>query len=181
MLLPDGMLDRPKLGSIVFNDEEKRKLLNKIVHPAVTRMIFWSVFKCWIRGEKCCILDVPLLIEGGLWKWVGKVVLVYCSAEIQLQRLMRRDGSSKEDASARLNSQLPISDKLQYADIVIENSGTVQELEREVDAFVKKLRKQTGGLRWLMSWLIPPLGLASAGTTLMWRRIAKSKLVTKNF
>jgi dephospho-CoA kinase len=77
ILLPDGMLDRPKLGSIIFNDGEKRKILNGIVHPAVRRAMVWGVVKCWIKGEKFCILDVPLLIEGGLWRFVGKVVVVY--------------------------------------------------------------------------------------------------------
>lgn len=77
ILLPDGTLNRPKLGSIVFGDGKKRKALNGIVHPAVTRAIAWDVFKCWISGKKFCVLDVPLLIEGGLWKWVGKVVVVY--------------------------------------------------------------------------------------------------------
>ena len=77
ILLPDGYLNRPKLGSIVFNDESQRKKLNSIVHPAVWRAMFWAVVSNWIRGHKLCILDTPLLIEGGLWKWVGKVVVVY--------------------------------------------------------------------------------------------------------
>ena len=77
VLIPDGTLDRPKLGRIVFADEAKRKQLNAIVHPAVRRAMFWSILRCWWRGERVCILDVPLLIEGGLWKWVGKVVVVY--------------------------------------------------------------------------------------------------------
>ena len=77
VLLPDGTLDRPKLGRIVFADEEKRRKLNAIVHPAVRREMFWSVLRYWWRGERICVLDVPLLIEGGLWKWVGKVLVVY--------------------------------------------------------------------------------------------------------
>jgi dephospho-CoA kinase len=77
ILLPDGSLDRKQLGSIIFNDEAKRKKLNSIVHPAVSFAILRSVLSYWIKGEKVCIVDVPLLIEGGLWKWVGKVVLVY--------------------------------------------------------------------------------------------------------
>lgn len=77
ILLPDGYLNRPKLGSIVFNDEKKRKILNGIVHPAVRRAMFWEVVGCWFRGESVCVLDVPLLIEGGLWKLVGKVIVVY--------------------------------------------------------------------------------------------------------
>lgn len=77
ILLPDGYLNRPKLGSIIFNDELQRKKLNSIVHPAVWRAMFWAVCSYWIRGERLCIMDTPLLIEGGLWKWVGKIVVVY--------------------------------------------------------------------------------------------------------
>ena len=77
VLLQDGSLDRKKLGAIIFNDETKRKKLNSIVHPAVSRAIFWNVFSYWLKGEKLCVVDVPLLIEGGLWKWMGKVVVVY--------------------------------------------------------------------------------------------------------
>lgn len=77
VLLSDGSLDRKKLGSIIFADEHKRKQLNSIVHPAVRRAMLWEVVKCWVRGEKWCILDVPLLIEGPLWRFVGLVVVVY--------------------------------------------------------------------------------------------------------
>lgn len=62
---------------MIFNDEEKRKQLNGIVHPAVRRAMVWSVVRAWVRGEKVCVVDVPLLIETGIWKWVGKVVVVY--------------------------------------------------------------------------------------------------------
>ncbi|KAH9952147.1 hypothetical protein B0H21DRAFT_817869 [Amylocystis lapponica] len=144
VLLPDGALDRAKLGAIVFADEAQRRKLNAIVHPAVRRAMFWGVFGCWLRGAPLCVLDVPLLVEGGLWKWVASVVVVYCSPEIQLRRLMTRDRSSREDASARLNSQLPISEKVGYADLVLENSGSHQELKDQVDALVVKLRKKAG-------------------------------------
>ena len=77
IILPDGSLDRKKLGAIIFNDDAKRKKLNSIVHPAVTRAILWHILKFWIRGKRMCVVDVPLLIEGGLWKWMGRVVVVY--------------------------------------------------------------------------------------------------------
>jgi dephospho-CoA kinase len=77
ILLPNGTLDRKKLGGIIFVDEEKRKKLNAIVHPAVMRAMFWQVIRYWISGERCCVLDVPLLVEGGLWKLVGEIVVVY--------------------------------------------------------------------------------------------------------
>lgn len=77
VLLPDGTLDRKKLGSIIFTDESKRKKLNSIVHPAVRKAMLWQVTRHWLRGERWCVVDVPLLIEGGLWKLVGTVVVVY--------------------------------------------------------------------------------------------------------
>ena len=66
ILQEDGTLDRKKLGDIIFNDEDKRKRLNKIMHPAVRRAIFWQVLGYWFKGYKYCILDIPLLIESGL-------------------------------------------------------------------------------------------------------------------
>lgn len=174
VLLPDGTLDRKKVGAIVFNNEAKRKKLNSIIHPAVSRAILRSVFWCWLRGEKLCVVDVPLLIEGGLWKWMGKVVVVYCSADIQLQRLMARDNSSREDASARLNSQLPIAQKVEHADIVLDNSGSLQELEQQVHSCLVKL-EWTAGWSWRLSWLFPPFALVSVLWTLGWRSVKRSR------
>ena len=89
ILLPDGYLNRPKLGSIVFNDEAQRKKLNGIVHPAVWRAMFYAVVGYWVRGHNVCILDTPLLIEGGLWKWMGKVVVVYWYALLLSRDILR--------------------------------------------------------------------------------------------
>ncbi|KAH7923485.1 CoaE-domain-containing protein [Leucogyrophana mollusca] len=173
VLLPDGTLDRKQLGSIIFNDEAKRKKVNSIIHPAVTRAILWGVLKYWVRGHKLVVIDVPLLIEGGLWKWMGKVVVVYCPPEIQLQRLMHRDQSSREDASARLNSQLPISQKVEYADLIVENSGTIRDLEEQVKTCISKLEK-AAGWSWRLSWF-PPIGVLSAFWVLCWRALGRTR------
>jgi dephospho-CoA kinase len=79
ILLKDGSreLDRKRLADVIFRDEAKRKILNGIVHPAVRKAMIFSVIKCWLRGESVCVLDIPLLIETGLWKLVGWVVVVY--------------------------------------------------------------------------------------------------------
>ncbi|KAF9792189.1 dephospho-CoA kinase [Thelephora terrestris] len=175
ILQSDGYLDRKKLGAAVFSDEGKRKWLNGIVHPAVRRAMVWGVIRAWVRGEKVCIVDVPLLIETGLWKWVGKVVVVYTSAEIQLQRLMKRDGSTREEASSRLNSQLPIAEKLPYADHVVENSGTLMELEGETQLLINRLDRDSGGLTWLLCWLIPPIGIFFGLKSLTPRWLKKEK------
>ncbi|KAF9220197.1 CoaE-domain-containing protein, partial [Gyrodon lividus] len=167
-------IDRKKLGSIVFNDEGKRKVLNGIVHPAVTRAILWGVVKAWVKGEKIVVVDVPLLIEGGLWKWMGEVVVAYCSPDLQLQRLMFRDNSTRADASSRLNSQLPITSKVAYADIVIDNSGTLTDLEGEVMSCIGKLERAVGW-GWLMNWLVPPVGVLSAVWCLAWRALRRRR------
>ncbi|KIJ59704.1 hypothetical protein HYDPIDRAFT_32925 [Hydnomerulius pinastri MD-312] len=167
-------LDRKKLGSIIFNDASLRHKLNAIVHPAVTRAIAWRVLKAWVRGEKMVVVDVPLLIEGGLWKWMGTVVLVYCSPELQLQRLMTRDNSTPTEAHSRLSSQAPISSKIAYADIVIDNSGSLAELEGEVAAAVGRLDRAVGW-GWVVSWLMPPMGVLSAIWTLGWRAARRGK------
>ena len=77
ILQPDGYLNRAALGARVFADATERARLNAIVHPAVRRAMIWDVMRCWLRGERMCVVDVPLLIEAGLWRWVAKVVVVY--------------------------------------------------------------------------------------------------------
>ncbi|KAG9093037.1 hypothetical protein FRC06_011706 [Ceratobasidium sp. 370] len=188
-------IDRKKLGEIIFNDEQKRKQLNAIVHPAVRKAMFWSIVRHWISGQRVCIVDVPLLIETGMWKQVGKVVVVYVyvvpcapllpvpldehsdkfrSKELQMQRLMRRDSSDRAAAQSRVSSQLPLASKLEYADIVIDNSGTLSDTERQVSSLVQRLEKETGWT-WLVSWLIPPVGLLLGGWCLVWRAIKRGR------
>ena len=88
---------------------------------------------------------------------------------------MNRDSSSREDALARLGSQLPISEKVIYADIVVDNSGSRIELEDLVKGLIKRLEMEAGWT-WRLSWLMPPLGLLAAVLTLLWRRRLKRKL-----
>lgn len=77
VLTKDGTLDRAAIGDIVFRDKEERYWLNGVVHPRVRRAMAWQVLSCWLRGEWAVVLDVPLLIEAGLYKWVGETVVVY--------------------------------------------------------------------------------------------------------
>jgi dephospho-CoA kinase len=73
----DGSLDRPALGKIIFNDANQRAKLNGIIHPAIRRRLAWLLCKYWLKGERIVIVDAPLLIEAGLWKLAGRIVLVY--------------------------------------------------------------------------------------------------------
>lgn len=104
ILLPDGALDRPKLGAVIFGSEEKRKKLNSIIHPAVRREMFWEVVVSWLSGKRICVLDVPLLIETGLHKMVGETVVVYwCVIQMETKYMMY---SLKSSSSVRRKSSL---------------------------------------------------------------------------
>lgn len=138
ILLPDKTIDRIKLGSIVFHDEEKRSLLNRIVHPAVRRKMledkdFWIA-----KGETTIIMDIPLLFESKLTSIVDCTLLVYVDANTQLQRLMARNNLSQNDAEARINSQMPLKDKISLADAVINNNGSIEETRIQVEEILKR-------------------------------------------
>ena len=87
---------------------------------------------------------------------------------------MKRDNSTHADASSRLNSQIPISSKLQYADIIVDNSGSPQDLEIQVESLIRRLRKEAGW-SWRVSWLFPPWGLFSALSTITWRAVKRAR------
>jgi dephospho-CoA kinase len=88
---------------------------------------------------------------------------------------MKRDGSTREDASSRLHSQLPIAEKLPYADHVVENSGTLVELETETQMLVNKLTRKSGGSTWLLCWLVPPVAIIFALKSLAWRGFKRNR------
>jgi len=143
VLCADGKIDRGKLGKCVFADRRKLDLLNSIVHPAV--------FEQWrrrmdeirkIQPEAIVLSDIPLLIEAGMKPMVDVVLLVYLPPEEQIARLMVRDGYSREEAASRLASQMPIGEKLAYADIVIRNDGLLEETRRAVAEVWEELNKR---------------------------------------
>ncbi|WP_066294595.1 dephospho-CoA kinase [Bacillus sp. FJAT-29937] len=138
VLLEDGSIDRGKLGSIIFHDEQQRQKLNSIVHPAVRKRMLLKKDHAIEEGEKLVILDIPLLFESKLAYMVDKTILVYVDEDVQLERLMNRNHLSKEDATARINSQMPLKDKVQLADEVINNNGTIAETEKQLIEILKK-------------------------------------------
>lgn len=133
ILNQEGNIDREKLGSIVFHDEEKRNALNSFVHPAVRERMLVKVERAKQNSEKAIVLDIPLLIEGNLQYMADKILLVYVNEETQLQRLMERNQYSKEEALARIKSQMPIGEKIKYADQVIDNNGTIAETKQQLE------------------------------------------------
>jgi dephospho-CoA kinase len=133
VLRPDGSLDRPKLGAIVFADPARRHQLEAIVHPPVRRRIWELVDRYRAEGAPAVILDIPLLIEGGWQESLDQVWLVWVDAETQLRRLIHRDHLSEEAARARIEAQMPLDEKRRYADLIIDNTGSLAQTEAQVE------------------------------------------------
>ncbi|MDR4889200.1 dephospho-CoA kinase [Fredinandcohnia sp. QZ13] len=138
ILLPDKTINRPKLGSIVFFSEDKRLLLNSIVHPAVRKQMLKEKEEHMMNGEETVVLDIPLLFESKLTSLVDKTLLVYVDYEKQLSRLMNRNSLTKEEAEARIQSQMPLKDKIQLADAVIDNNGTIEATKDQFRVICKQ-------------------------------------------
>jgi dephospho-CoA kinase len=139
VLTPAGELARPKLGKLVFNDAAARLKLNQLIHPLVTRELQRRAAEHRARGVAVIVLDIPLLLEGkkagvgtGAVVPFDLVAVVYASEEQQLARVMARDKLSREDALARMRSQLPIEEKRAMADVVIDNTGAWDATEKQV-------------------------------------------------
>lgn len=133
----DGYLDRPKLGEIIFNDEEKRKLLNGIVHPAVRADMLAQKDQAFAAGRHTVFLDIPLLFESELQWMVEKVLVVYAPAELQKKRLMKRNDYSGEEAASRIASQIPVDQKREEADAVIDNSGSIEQSIQQLHKLIE--------------------------------------------
>jgi len=137
ILTDDGELDRKKLGSIVFGDEEKRQLLNSIVHPLVIdAQDRWIEAFQKIDPDGIAVIDAALMIESGGYKRFDKLIVVWCEPAIQLKRLMLRDNLTEIDAKKRIDAQMPQDAKKQFADYLIDTSGGFDETRKQtIDVF----------------------------------------------
>jgi dephospho-CoA kinase len=134
ILLPNGQLDRAKLGEIIFNSVADRQWLEGEIHPNVkTRLIAASQF--WIQQatSAAIILVIPLLFEAKMADLVTEIWVVYCDQNQQLERLIRRNNLSLEAAKKRINSQFPLKDKCDLADVVLDNTTTRESLLQQID------------------------------------------------
>ncbi|XP_072028665.1 dephospho-CoA kinase domain-containing protein-like [Amphiura filiformis] len=133
ILLEDGSINRAKLGTIIFADHSKRRVLNSCTHPYIQREMFSEIVKCFIRGEHYAILDIPLLYEGSkLLSFINQVIVVYCDKENQLFRLMARNYLTKEEAQQRIDAQMSLDKKCDLADHVIDNNQTKDRTKEAV-------------------------------------------------
>ena len=128
----DGTLNRAAVGEIVFSDRDARRTLESITHPAIRLRAKERLARLEQAGADTAFYVTPLLYEVGLASQVSEVWVVYLDRESQLERLMARDGLSREAALARIASQMPMEEKKRLGDIVIDNRGTREELEAQV-------------------------------------------------
>ena len=138
-LLPDGELNRPWVADKVFHDKKILKQYEKIVQDQV-----WAEAQQFLaeereKGTAAVVLDVPLLIECGWHTKMDSVWLVKVPKEVQIQRAMLRDGATEEAVTARINAQMSLADKENFADVVIDNSGAVESTKAQVTAQLGKL------------------------------------------
>lgn len=128
VLQDDGTLNREALGAIVFHNEEKRQLLNSCLKTHIRNRIMELTSQYEQGNTPILIYDIPLLIEGEWYTMMDEVWLVYVNKMTQIERLMSRNGYTREDALARINSQMRLDDKRAYADVIIDNNGTPHDL-----------------------------------------------------
>ncbi|MBJ6799585.1 dephospho-CoA kinase [Geomonas propionica] len=129
---PDGTLNRAALGEIVFADPAARRTLEGITHPAIKQRAEEKLERLRAAGTSTAFYVAPLLFEAGITSRVHEVWVVYLDRETQLQRLMARDGLSREAALSRIASQMPMEEKKKLGKVVIDNRGSKEELEAQV-------------------------------------------------
>ncbi len=144
-----GDVSRKELGAIVFNDKAALEQLNSLMHPLIIERSRTQARKLVSEDPSCVVLlDAPLLIEAGAYDSVDLIIVVTSSRDLQIKRILERSHSqnrplTENEAQARIDSQMPVSEKAKYADIVIENNGTLETLQGQVDHLWNDLMSQT--------------------------------------
>ena len=145
---PDGTVKRNQLRKLIFTNPEKRGQLNAIVHPEVMKEINRrSEVLSSSLHPAVLVVDVPLLLEVGAADRFDKIVVVDARESVQLNRLMQRDGISEEEAKQALKVQMPLSEKVELADYVIDNNSTLADTENQVRKIWQELLVQAGKKR----------------------------------
>ncbi|AGB40427.1 dephospho-CoA kinase [Halobacteroides halobius DSM 5150] len=139
ILLSSNEIDRKKLGEIIFNDIQAKKKLDQITHPAIIAELRERMRE--VGPDNLIVAEVPLLIEADMLDLFDRIWLVYVSREVQIERLMARGNFDHQEALTRIESQMPLDEKKQYADRIINNNGTPTELENEVKRVWKEIKE----------------------------------------
>jgi dephospho-CoA kinase len=139
VLQPDQTLDRQKLRTLIFSDRDGRKKLEAIIHPRVRALAEERIRERAAAGYSIIVYEVPLLFEGKLHEWLRPVILVACDPETQRKRLQERDHLTPTEAQKHIDAQMSLAEKRRLADYVIENNGSLEEVETQVKAILEKI------------------------------------------
>jgi dephospho-CoA kinase len=139
VLQPDQTLDRQKLRTVIFSDRDGRKKLESIIHPRVRALAEERIREHAVAGYAIIVYEVPLLFEGKLHEWLRPVILVACDLDTQRRRLQERDHLTRTEAQKHIDAQMSLAEKRRLADYVIENNGSLEELERQVQVVLEKI------------------------------------------
>jgi dephospho-CoA kinase len=143
ILQPDGTINRRKLGQIVFEDPEKRAMLESLVHPGVRSVIEDRIRQLEREApDGIVVVDAALLVETGFYREFDRLIVVTCDPEIQLARIVRRDGLGIDEVRARIEAQMPAEEKAKVADYRIDSSGSLDETRRQIDAVYQELLQE---------------------------------------
>ncbi len=137
----DGTLNRKELGKIVFNDDEKLIMLNNITHPAIKNEIKKRIKEIEDNNRNIVVVDAALLIEGNFLDLVDKLVVISCDLDVQLNRIMKRDNITKEEAISRIKSQMDQNEKIKYGDYIIDNSKGLDELNYKANKLITYIKE----------------------------------------
>lgn len=132
----DGSLNRQKLGALIFSNAENRQKLDDLLQPLIKIMILDEIEEYRQKGETMIVLDLPLLFEKHYEKLCEEIIVVYVPRELQLERLMKRNQYTKQEALSRIDSQLSIEEKRKRATVLLDNQGTVQQLYQQVEQWL---------------------------------------------
>lgn len=140
VLAPDGTIDRRKLGAIVFADAREREALNAIVHPLVFAAMRETAARLEAEGKvRIFVNEAALTIEAGFTEYFDKIVVTTCPPDVQMRRLAARDSLSPEEARQRLEAQMPAEEKLDFADYIVDTSGSLEETVAQAEALYEDL------------------------------------------
>ena len=147
------IISREKLGRVIFGNREKRLILNSVMHPEILRIMREKILECK-KENKIIFVEIQLLFEVQWEKEFDYILLVSAEKETQIKRILSRDKRSKEEALSIINSQMPLDEKKKISDYVIENDGNIQDLERKIYGFLKKIEfeNKMEKIEWL--WII---------------------------
>lgn len=140
MLLPDGTLDRKRLGAVIFADADKRRALNAITHPRIAAETQARLGQLRDEGVPVAIYEAALLVENGVHKALDGLIVVACDETTQLARLVARDGYSEADAHARIAAQAPMAEKLAAATWVVDTSGPLADTKKQLARIWEEIR-----------------------------------------